>query len=51
MFERTAYEPKQLAFGSFFALLDERLDDRLGVLTGHLSQHHVTRMALDQGAM
>src|SRR5450759_5198749 len=30
-------------------LLDERGDYRLGVLTGHLRQHHVTRMTLDQG--
>src|SRR6478609_11684160 len=30
-------------------LLDERADYRLGVLTCHLGQHHVTRMTLDQG--
>src|SRR5712671_4279374 len=30
-------------------LLDERRDCRLGVLTCHLGQHHVTRMTLDQG--
>src|SRR6266404_5321924 len=30
-------------------LLDERGDCRLGVLTCHLGQHHVTRMTLDQG--
>ena len=30
-------------------LLDEGGDDRLGVLTCHLGQHHVPRMALDQG--
>src|SRR4029077_8922934 len=30
-------------------LLDERGYDRLGVLVGHLRQHHVTGMTLDQG--
>jgi hypothetical protein len=30
--------------------LDERGDDRSGVLAGHLGQHHVTRMTLDLGS-
>jgi hypothetical protein len=30
-------------------LLDERGYDRLGVLVGHLCQHHVTGVTLDQG--
>ena len=30
-------------------LLDERGYDRLRLLVGHRRQHHVTRMALDQG--
>ena len=32
-----------------FRLLDERGDNRLGVLACHLGQHHVTGMTLDQG--
>ena len=34
---------------TMLGLLDKRGYDRLGVLIGHLHQHHVTGMTLDQG--
>ena len=30
-------------------MLDERINDGLGVFAGHFDEHHVTRLALNQG--